>query len=172
MQESLEQLAAYARANDAAPVSVPALPAPQPLDDPDDPPVWPAWDDLGGPCTHPTSLAAGPPDAYGSGALLQHLEAHLSNLLGKEAALFCVTGTMAQLIALRLHAHNRNKIFACHPKSHILLHENNVRASRATQRAHGSHAQYSAVQRVTVLISVSSSVVAPFSPAPLSRSGL
>lgn len=145
MAESLEQLAAYARANDAAPVSVPALPAPQPLDDPDDPPVWPAWDNLGGPCTHPTSLAAGPPDAYGSGALLQHFEAHVSNLLGKEAALFCVTGTMAQLIALRLHAHNRNKIFACHPKSHLMLHENNVRASAPRTRSWPARAVHCSV---------------------------
>lgn len=76
----------------------------------------------------------------------------MASTLGKEAALFCPSGVMAQLIALKIHATAAAKTggarvpppdkgrvagtgegargdvtpggsFLCHPSSHILLHE-------------------------------------------------
>jgi threonine aldolase len=63
-------------------------------------------------------------DVYGSGALLQEFEAKVARLLGKEAAVFCVSGTMAQVTALRLACQERaRKLVALHPTSHIFVHE-------------------------------------------------
>lgn len=48
------------------------------------------------------------------------LEARLATLLGKEAALLFPTGTMAQQVALRLHAETRGRLsFAAHPQTHL-----------------------------------------------------
>ncbi len=63
-------------------------------------------------------------DTYGEGALIQHFENQIAHLLGMEAAAFCITGTMAQTIVLRLACEARgNKLVALHPTSHILKHE-------------------------------------------------
>ncbi|GAA3568758.1 beta-eliminating lyase-related protein [Nonomuraea rosea] len=48
------------------------------------------------------------------------VEARLAELLGKEAALFFPTGTMAQQVALRVHASRRGRTaFAAHPQTHL-----------------------------------------------------
>jgi threonine aldolase len=63
-------------------------------------------------------------DVYGSGALLQEFERKIATLLGFEAAAFCVTGTMAQVTALRLACEDRgSELVALHPTSHIVVHE-------------------------------------------------
>jgi threonine aldolase len=63
-------------------------------------------------------------DVYGSGALLQQFEQKIAALLGFEAAVFCITGTMAQVTALRLACDDRaSRMVALHPTSHILVHE-------------------------------------------------
>ena len=63
-------------------------------------------------------------DVYGSGALLQEFEAKVARLLGKEAAVFCISGTMAQVTALRLACQDRARaLVALHPTSHIFVHE-------------------------------------------------
>lgn len=63
-------------------------------------------------------------DVYGNGALLQAFEAKVAALLGFEAAVFCVSGTMAQVTALRLACEDRaSRLVALHPTSHILVHE-------------------------------------------------
>ncbi|MEH6437440.1 threonine aldolase family protein [Massilia sp. DD77] len=63
-------------------------------------------------------------DVYGSGALIQAFEDKVARLLGCEAAVFCVTGTMAQVTALRLGAVDRgSRLVALHPTSHIVVHE-------------------------------------------------
>jgi len=63
-------------------------------------------------------------DAYGDGALVQGFEEQVAALLGMEAAVFCITGTMAQATALRLACTARgNRLVALHPTSHILKHE-------------------------------------------------
>lgn len=63
-------------------------------------------------------------DVYGNGALLQEFEAKIARLLGMEAAVFCVSGTMAQVSALRLACQDRARdLVALHPTSHIFVHE-------------------------------------------------
>jgi threonine aldolase len=63
-------------------------------------------------------------DVYGDGELIQSLERKVAALLGKEAATFCITGTMAQATALRLACADRaSRLVALHPTAHILKHE-------------------------------------------------
>jgi len=72
------------------------------------------------------------PDRYGDGGVVEELESHLAELLGMPAAAFFVSGTMAQQIALRVHADRRNRrTVAFHPTSHIEMHE-----GRAFERLH------------------------------------
>jgi threonine aldolase len=63
-------------------------------------------------------------DVYGEGELIQALERKIAALLGMEAAVFCITGTMAQATALRLACAARGTgLVAMHPTAHILKHE-------------------------------------------------
>lgn len=63
-------------------------------------------------------------DVYGDGELIQSLERKVAALLGKEAAVFCITGTLAQATALRLACDDRgSRLVALHPTAHILRHE-------------------------------------------------
>jgi threonine aldolase len=59
-------------------------------------------------------------DHYAEGALAERLEARTAALLGKPAALFVPTGTMAQLLVLRVLADRaRCRRIAMHPRSHL-----------------------------------------------------
>jgi threonine aldolase len=72
-------------------------------------------------------------DTYGSGGLVEVLEAEVAAVLGAPAAVFLPSGTMAQQIALRVHADRRGRsVVALHPTSHLVLHE-----ARAVERLHG-----------------------------------
>jgi threonine aldolase len=63
-------------------------------------------------------------DHYGNGALMTDFEAEVATLLGKPAAVFMPSGTMAQQIALRIHAdHSGNSNVAFHPTCHLEMHE-------------------------------------------------
>ncbi len=63
-------------------------------------------------------------DTYGDGELLQSFENKIAALLGMEAGLFCITGTLTQVTALRLACEERgNPLVALHASSHILVHE-------------------------------------------------
>lgn len=63
-------------------------------------------------------------DRYGAGALIADFEAEIAALLGKEAALFLPSGTMAQPIALRIWADRLgHRAVAFHPTCHLELHE-------------------------------------------------
>src|SRR6185369_14463076 len=76
-----------------------------------------------------TALAAGTDaslaaDGYGAGELIASFETRIAEMLGKEAAVFMPSGTMAQPIALRLWAERRGRReVALHPTSHLELHE-------------------------------------------------
>jgi threonine aldolase len=73
------------------------------------------------------------PDTYGGGGVVALLEAEVRELLGKPAAVFMPSGTMAQQIALRIHADRRGRrVVAFHPTCHLELHED-----KAYQRLHG-----------------------------------
>lgn len=64
------------------------------------------------------------PDHYGRGGFVNTLEAEVATLLGKEAAVFMPSGTMAQPIALRIWSDRaKNKTVAFHPTCHLQLHE-------------------------------------------------
>lgn len=72
-------------------------------------------------------------DRYGTGALITEFEATVAELLGKAAAVFLPSGTLAQQIALRVWAERRGSPnIAMHPKNHLDLHEGD-----AYQRLHG-----------------------------------
>lgn len=64
------------------------------------------------------------PDRYGEGDLLASFERQIAELLGKEAAVFMPSGTMAQQIALRIHCDRRARnAVALHPQSHLFVSE-------------------------------------------------
>ncbi|GAB4574951.1 MAG: aminotransferase class I/II-fold pyridoxal phosphate-dependent enzyme [Anaerolineae bacterium] len=76
------------------------------------------------------------PDFYGGGVVAD-FEAEMAALLGKPAAVFMPSGTMAQQIALRIWADRTgNPAFACHPTCHLELHED-----WAYRTLHGLHAE-------------------------------
>ena len=64
------------------------------------------------------------PDYYGEGDVIRSFEEQIAGLLGKEAAVFMPSGTMAQQIALRIWAErNGCNNVAFHPTCHLQLHE-------------------------------------------------
>jgi threonine aldolase len=64
-------------------------------------------------------------DVYGEGPLVQDFEKKIAALLGFESTLFCITGTITQVTALRLACVERtNPLVALHPSAHIIRHEN------------------------------------------------
>jgi threonine aldolase len=72
-------------------------------------------------------------DYYGIGGVVSELEQEVASLLGKEAALFLPTGTMAQQAALRVHADRRSsRSIVFHPMCHMETNE-----ERGYQRLHG-----------------------------------
>jgi len=87
------------------------------------------------------ALAADTPDdlvfdVYGAGSWLADFEARIAAELGKEAAAFMPTGTLAQQIALRVWCdRSGNGTVAFHPTSHLEIHE-----SRAYAMLHGLRA--------------------------------
>ncbi len=76
------------------------------------------------------------PDHYGKGAVLEELEAEVADLLGKPAAAFMPSGTMAQQIALRIWADRSGvRTVAFHPTCHLEVHED--KAYEYLHRLHG-----------------------------------
>ena len=70
------------------------------------------------------AAGGGDADRYGAGGVVAEVEEQVRELLGAEAALLLPSGTMAQQIALRIHADARgHRAVAMHPTSHPLLHE-------------------------------------------------
>lgn len=64
-------------------------------------------------------------DSYGSGGAVTRLEEEVAELLGKPAAVFCVSGTMAQQSMLRVWCERRgSRRVAIQDLSHLLHHEN------------------------------------------------
>lgn len=73
------------------------------------------------------------PDRYGGGGVVAELEAEVASLLGKPAALFLPSGTMAQQATLRVHADRTGRQgIVFHPACHLDWHE-----GRGYQRLHG-----------------------------------
>ena len=77
----------------------------------------------------PTDLGV---DRYGEGGAVAALEQEMRAVLGKPAAVFMPSGTMAQQIAMRIYADKRGvRAFGFHPTAHLELHED-----KAYQRVH------------------------------------
>jgi threonine aldolase len=75
------------------------------------------------------------PAHYGEGEVVERLEARVATLLGKEAAVFMPSGTMAQQIALRIWCDRAGtNHVAFHPLCHLEIHEQN-----GYRRLHGLH---------------------------------
>ena len=76
-----------------------------------------------------------PSDMYGQGEVITDFEKQVAELLGKPAGVFMPSGTMAQPIALRVHA-DRSHIphVAFHPLCHLEIHE-----QKGYQLLHGLH---------------------------------
>ena len=73
------------------------------------------------------------PDLYGEGGVVAQLEQHVAGLLGKPAAVFLPSGTMAQGAVLRVHADRRtSRTVVWHPYSHLERHE-----GQSYSRLHG-----------------------------------
>ena len=73
-------------------------------------------------------LATIPPDTqtdrYGEGGVVTELESEVMLVLGKPAAVFLPSGTMAQQAVLRVHADRRQRrVVVFHPACHIDTHE-------------------------------------------------
>lgn len=58
-------------------------------------------------------------DVYGEDPTVNQLERRAAEVFGKEAALFCPTGTMANTIAIKLHTKHGEEV-ACDARSHII----------------------------------------------------
>jgi len=72
-------------------------------------------------------------DYYGVGGVVEDLEREVATLLGKPAALFLPSGTMAQQIVLRVHAERRGAMsVAFHPACHL-----DSKEERGYQKLHG-----------------------------------
>ena len=72
-------------------------------------------------------------DRYGSGGVVEDLETEVRELLGKPAAVFMPSGTMAQQIALRVHADRIGRqVVLWHPQCHLAKWED-----QAAERLHG-----------------------------------
>jgi threonine aldolase len=72
-------------------------------------------------------------DRYGDGGVVTELETEIAGLLGKPAAVFLPSGTMAQQCVLRVHADRRQRTTVIfHPMCHLDRHE-----GEAYQRLHG-----------------------------------
>jgi threonine aldolase len=72
-------------------------------------------------------------DRYGDGGVVAELEREVAELLGKPASVFLPTGTMAQQLALRLHAERLGRhTIVYHPMCHLEQHE-----GRALERLQG-----------------------------------
>ena len=74
-------------------------------------------------------------DRYGEGGVVTDLEGEVAALLGKPAAVLMPSGTMAQQIALRIHAERTGRrTVLWHPACHLALWED-----QAVERLHGLH---------------------------------
>src|ERR1022692_4698788 len=90
-----------------------------------------------GPLRAADLLATTPPetavDHYGEGGVVAALETEVARLLGKPAAVFLPSGTMAQQAVLRVHADRRHRhTIVFHPMCHLERHE-----EQAYQRLQG-----------------------------------
>ena len=61
-------------------------------------------------------------DVFGDDPSVNKLEAHMAGMFGKEAALFCASGTMANQVAIKAHTQPGDEII-CDTTSHVYNYE-------------------------------------------------
>jgi len=61
-------------------------------------------------------------DVFGEDPTVNALEEKVANLFGKEAALFCASGTMANQVAINVHTRPGDEVI-CHKLSHVYYYE-------------------------------------------------
>ena len=72
-------------------------------------------------------------DRYGDGGVVAELESEVAGILGRPAAVYLPSGTMAQQAVLRVHAERRGRrTVLFHPECHLRQHE-----EQALERLHG-----------------------------------
>ena len=76
------------------------------------------------------SLAPVGDDVFGEDETVNLLEAKMARLFGKEAALFCPSGTMTNQIAIKCHTQPGNEVI-CEKMSHIYIYEGGGIASNS-----------------------------------------
>lgn len=69
-------------------------------------------------------------DVYGEDPSINELESYSAELFGKEAALFCPSGTMCNQIAIRISTRPQDQVI-CDDKAHIYLYEGGGIASNS-----------------------------------------
>lgn len=62
-------------------------------------------------------------DVYNESATTQELEQHIADMCGKEAGLFCSSGTQGNQICLRTHLHQPPYSILCDARGHIITYE-------------------------------------------------
>jgi threonine aldolase len=68
-------------------------------------------------------------DTYGDGGVVTDFERYIADVLGKPAAVFLPSGTMAQAATLRVHADRRtSRTVVWHPYCHLAVHESEAYA--------------------------------------------
>jgi Beta-eliminating lyase len=78
------------------------------------------------------------PDRYGDGGAVTELEAEVASLLGKPAAAFLPSGTMAQQVTLRVHADARGRrVVLFHPTCHLDHHGCTISSAGASATSCG-----------------------------------
>lgn len=100
------------------------------------------------------------PDVYGAGPGLRDFEAEVAGLLGREAAAFFPTGTLAQRAALQAH---RQQLQA--PEGRVLLHPTSHLAHHDCLRDGGEQAERAPAEASTRLPDFKVCVVGEFSRA-------
>jgi threonine aldolase len=61
-------------------------------------------------------------DVFGEDPTINQLEARMAGLFGKEAGLFCSSGTMTNQVAIKVHTRPGDEV-VCHRESHIYQYE-------------------------------------------------
>ena len=61
-------------------------------------------------------------DMFGEDPTVAELEKVAADMFGRDAALYCASGTMTNQIAIRLHTRLQDEVI-CHKYSHIYLYE-------------------------------------------------
>ncbi len=61
-------------------------------------------------------------DVFGEDPTVKHLEEKIANMFGKEAGVFCPSGTMTNQIGIRLHTQPGDEVI-CHRESHVYKYE-------------------------------------------------